>query len=439
MKDDLNPHPKKESRRSFIRSKLLATAIGATGLPLLAKQYNKEETSSQPKGISKFLDGNSSWDDIRSQFYLQEGRHFFNTAGLGPSPQPVVDAICESLKHLASVAKSGHKERDIAHKKIAEFLSVDPSEIAVTRNATEGINIVARSLNLKAGDEIILTRHEHIGGSAPWIALQKDLGVVVKLVELDLTGRNNYKIIKENITDRTKVVSFSHITCTTGMRLPAKKIVKLCRQKGIYSCVDGAQAVGMMKVNLKKLKPDFYAASGHKWLFGPKGTGILYMNKMVINECKPTFVGAYTDSKFDLDELLLEYRDVAEREEYGTRSASTLVGLSTAVDFNTSIGIERIEKRGLELAQQFIDQIIDDDKFELLSPVTDRYRAAIVTFRIKDKDSLQVRDLLARKHNYHIRRIYEHHLDAMRISFSVYNTEKEVSNLTKLLKKIAAE
>ncbi|PCJ66460.1 MAG: hypothetical protein COA58_06695 [Bacteroidetes bacterium] len=430
----------KETRRNFIKEKILGGLFFAAGIPLLSfgNIFKSENATSLMFPIAP-ANKKMNWDEIREQFVIQKGKHYFNSASYGPSPRVVIDHVCETLRYLESEVHTGHELTASIHDKVSTFLNTSPDEIAITRNATEGMNIIARSLPLKAGDEILLSSHEHIGGSAPWIALQKDIGVVIKLIDLDLTGKDNFQIIKDHITERTKVVSFSHITCTTGMCLPAKKIVAYCRKKGIYSCVDGAQALGMISIDLEDINPDFYTCSGHKWLFGPKGTGILFINKRVIEKCSPVFVGAYSDSKFDLVSLTLEYKITAQREEYGTRNIPIMAGLGSAIDFISTIGIENIEARGKELAKYFRTGLSQHPKIEILTPEDSNFSASMITIRIKNKDNSVIRNQISRENDIHVRLIHENDINGLRISFAIFNSIQEVDSLIHVLKTKASE
>jgi selenocysteine lyase/cysteine desulfurase len=425
-----------ETRRSFIKTKVIGGLIGAAGIPLLSygSFFRNEdyEKATLLKGSDK---NNLSWSEIRKNFLLAKDKYYFNTAGLGPSPNLVIDQMYKSTKSLATSALSGHDLMPAIHNKIGAFLNTSADQIALTRNATEGMNIIAQSLSLKAGDEILLTKHEHIGGSAPWIALQKEIGVKIKLVELDLTGKDNLQIIKDNVTDKTKVVSFSHITCTTGLCLPAKEIAAFCRKRGIYSCVDGAQAIGMIAIDLKDINPDFYTCSGHKWLFGPTGTGILYVNKNLLPKINPVFAGAYTDRKFDLNTLTLEYiKDNAQRAEYGTRNISSAVGLASAIDFISEIGIKKVEARGKELAKHFISEIEQQKDVEILTSKNSKYSASIISIRVNGKNNISIRNELSRNHRIHIRTVHENEINGLRISFAIFNSIEEVNLLINALK-----
>ncbi|MFK7973139.1 MAG: aminotransferase class V-fold PLP-dependent enzyme [Bacteroidia bacterium] len=425
------------SRRNFIKKNISRSLLLFLGAPLSGFAADDQLMRSPLSRALKDKD-EIDWGEIRKQFLLSENMHYFNTGSLGPSPHAVVDKVCDMMKILEQRAYDGHTFTPAAHDKIGAFLNTTSEEIAVTRNATEGMNIVARSLPLEAGDEILLTNQEHIGGAAPWLALQKDKGVVVKLIKLDPTGENNLQIIKESITDKTKVVSFSHVTFTTGIRLPAKEIADVCREKGIYSCIDGAQAIGMIPIDLTEINPDFYIGSGHKWLFGPKGTGILFMNKSAIKACSPVFVGAYTDKKFDLNTLAMEYRTCAHREEYGTRNTPIIVGLGSAIDFISTIGIENIEERGRALANYFragIDQI---PEITILTPADPQYASSIVTISINNIDHAKVSKSFSDTKQLKVRVIFENGISGLRLSFSIFNSKEEIDFLLAALQEVVA-
>lgn len=418
------------TRRNFLKKNLIGGAVVATGIPFL---YGSSDNPSMNETIPFKLDNKDyesiDWSQIRAEFLFPADRNYLNTASLGPSPKVVVDSICESIRELDTNCSHGHHLAEKMHEKVAAFLNVTPDEIAITRNATEGMNIIARSLRLQKGDEIIITTHEHVGGAAPWLALQKDGGVVVKLVDLDLSGTNNLERIKALITKKTKAIAFSHITCTTGMLLPAKEIAKLCREKGIYSCVDGAQALGMFPIDLSDMDPDFYTTSGHKWLFGPKGTGVLYIKKSIREKYDPTYVGAYSDKTYDLNSLTMTYRLSAQREEYGTRNAPNIIGLGTAIDFMEEIGMENVAKRGRELANYFRKGLTQFEAIEILTPVEENYSASILTFKIAGLDNLELNQKLNSEKGIRLRGIYENDLNAIRVSFAVFNSFEEIDQL----------
>jgi selenocysteine lyase/cysteine desulfurase len=187
---------------------------------------------------------------------------------------------------------------------VCEFLNCDKEEIAFVGCATEGINIVVNGLPLKSGDEVILTTHEHVAGNLPLLNKAKRDGIVLKTFEPDTKNwRGNLERIEKLITKKTRLIFVSHVTCTTGQRLPEKEICKLAKDKGIWVFLDGAQAPGMMPVNLREYNCDFYTTSGHKWLLGPKRTGILYVKKELLDVVRPLTVGGYSDAGYSIEKM----------------------------------------------------------------------------------------------------------------------------------------
>ena len=423
-----------KSRRGFIKKGVLGGLFIASGWPLIASI--KSSVSIKKTSSLKFSDVDYSsinWAIIRDEFPITRERKYFNVGSLGPSPQVVIDKICNKTELFERMGSDGHSKKHVTRNKYARFFNVQPEEITFTRNATEGMNIAARSLPLKAGDEILLTNHEHIGGGAPWLALRKDIGITIRLIELDMSGENNLQLIKDSIGPKTKVISFSHVTCTTGMLLPAKEIAELCKENNIFCCIDGAQSAGLIPIDLNDINPDMYACSGHKWLYGPSGTGILFINKAVIEKCSPNHVGAYSDKKYDLASMTLEYNMTASREEYGTRNSPLIYGLESALDFIHEIGFEHIVKRRKELVDYFLSAIDNMNDIKVLSPKNRDYGTPMISIQIKGVDSAKSTISLHGNQQIRVRGIYENDLNAFRISFSIFNTKSEIDYLVESL------
>lgn len=424
-----------ESRRDFLKTKILGGMVGMLGVPLLSWGAINNQDLSAPKN-PPFMQGDTvDWMAVKQQFTLEQGRYHFRTASVGPSPKVVVDTVVDAMRDLESKGQNRHDFIKPVRNKIATFLNTSADQIGMITNTTEGMNIVAQTVKLQAGDEVILSKDEHIGGAAPWLALQKESGIVIKLVELDPSGQKNLDKVKEAITDRTKIVVLSHVTCTTGLVLPVRDIAAYCRKKGVLSCIDGAQAMGMIAVDLQEINPDFYVTSGHKWLFGPKGTGVIYMHKEILAQSDPVYAGAYTDSNFNLNTLTLEYKHTADRYEYGTRNTPITLGFGAAIDFMSTIGMQNIEKRGKELARYFKSEITKYPKIELLTPKGEDCTAAIVTVRIKGIDVVKRCSHIAYHDNVHMRGIYENDLNGIRLAFAIFNTTEEIDHAVQILKR----
>lgn len=426
---------RKQSRRHFIKDKLRKGLILSLFSPLssMAEFDESREESSITKDDGITVD----WEKVESQFTLANSRKHFNTSSIGPSPRIVQETTIASIKYINKYGIEDHKVVEKTRAKLAKFMNANPEELAITRNATEGMNIVARSLKLKQGDEIIITSEEHIGGSAPWMALQNEIGIKVKVVDILGKEEKILKLIKSAISNRTKVISISHITCTTGTVLPVKEIIEFCKKNQIQSVIDGTQALGQISLNLKSLQPNFFIASCHKWLFGPKGTGILYMNQDFLNNTPPLFAGAYTDIKFDLKKGIYEYIKHASRYEYGTINAPIIAGLGAAVEFMNNIGIKNVEDRGKYLASRFYEKISQHRDISILTPFHLDAHASIVTFRIKQKNGSNICKELRETANIILRSVTENNMNAIRASFAIYTNENEVDELAQKLLAIA--
>jgi selenocysteine lyase/cysteine desulfurase len=312
---------------------------------------------------------------------------------------------------------------------MARFIGASPEEVCFVRNATEGNSIIAAGLTLAAGDEVIFENHAHPGGSFPWLNQAKQRGVVVKLFEPDpADAEGNLARIRALVTPRTKVIQVSHITCTTGLVFPVGSIAEFARARSIWFHVDGAQAAGMIPLDLHALGCDSYAFSGHKWLGGPHETGVLYLRRDRLEAVAPTGIGAYSG---ELPQLPgeLKYFGAASRHEYGTRNAALVAGLAAAVRFQEQIGRDRIAAHGRELAGLLIDGCARVADIELLTPSAPGLRASITTIRHARADAHKFFGYLMEKHRLRCRPVTEQNLGAVRISTHIFNSRADCAHI----------
>lgn len=434
-----------ENRRSFLR-KLFGGIAATTTFPGLIRNVEGGESRTNfNRAVAQFKNSHSEldekfWDFVRRQFPLLDDLIYMNTGGLGPSPYPVIETIHSRTMNLEGISETGHEFVDGVRQKASAFFNCGMDEIAFTRNATEGMNIIARGLPLKKGDEVLMTTHEHPGGAVPWLALAKDIGIRIKLFEPGITQEENLKIIAANLSSRTRVLAISHITCTTGLKFPAEEIARLCHARNVFFVLDGAQVLGMMPVDLHQLGCDFYTSSGHKWLCGPKGTGILFIRQAMQDHWRPTHVGAYSEKIYKLEEQILEYQKSASIVEYGTRNSALILGIGVALDFLDSIGMDQVERRGKTLASYFSEQLLSIDKVAVLTPRQPESYGSIVTFKMVDQNKYHgdVVGQIKKDHNIRLRPVGEHGLNAIRASFHIFNNFEQVDRLIEAIKKIAA-
>jgi selenocysteine lyase/cysteine desulfurase len=376
------------------------------------------------------------WKLLRSQFPLTEERIYLNTGGLGASPSVVIDAVKAKMDELERISETGHSEQLWKEIKsaAAQLLGCDAEEIAFTRNATEGINIVCNGLPMNRGDEMITSTHEHVGNAVPWLAKLQRKGIVIKLFEPSTqAAQENVDRIEKLITSKTRLISIPHATTTTGQILPVREISSLAKSKGIWLFVDGAQTAGMFPFSLHELGCDAYATSGHKWLLGPKETGLLYVRKDMLDVVQAKFVGAYSDNGFDLAKGTLNFHPTAQRYEYGTVNIPLRVGLGAAIGFLQRIGMENVWKRDQALSTRLFNGLREIPFVEVCSPANPDERGAMVTFKHGKLSFLELQRHLD-SYKLRTRAVTEGGVDGLRISTHIYNTFEEVERVLEAVK-----
>jgi len=269
-------------------------------------------------------------------------------------------------------------------------------ELALVRNATEANSYIANGIDLKAGDEVLMTDQEHPGGEQPWQVRAKRYGVVLKKITLPKPPKDAAQVLNlfnDAITPRTRVIFCSHITTVTGVVLPAKELCALARSKGILSAVDGAHVIGMMRLNIPEIGCDLYSSSPHKWLMAPKGTGFLYVRDEVIDRLWNTIATEGWDDR----------KIRAERfQRIGSSNVPALWGLRAAIKFANDIGLERIERRHRKLCDYILGEMIKRGAESWTSPDS-LLRCAIATVNAPPIQRMDLEKWLWTTHKIRIR------------------------------------
>jgi selenocysteine lyase/cysteine desulfurase len=279
---------------------------------------------------------------------------------------------------------------------LAALVGCNRDEIALVRNATEGNSYIANGVDMKAGDEVLMTDQEHPGGEQPWQLRAKRYGIVVKKVTLPKPVQNPGQVVnlfRDAITTRTRVLFFSHITTVTGVVLPAKELCALARSKGLLSAVDGAHVPGMMELNLHELGCDLYSASPHKWLQAPKGSGFLYVRDEVIDRVWNTIATeGWDDAKLRAERF----------QRIGSSNVPSLCGLRAAIKLANDIGMTRIERRHRMLADYLLKEMTSRGAESWTSP-DPALRCAIATVNVPPIQRAELENWLWSKHRIRIR------------------------------------
>ena len=418
------------SRRTFIQN----LGLGLSLPTLTGFSFPKAERPPFPSGI---VQDEAYWKAIRSQFPLTADRIYLNNGTFGPAPFTVLDALEKSNRDINTSGEYGNSDQE--RIQLAQFLGIQPTELSITHNTTEGINILAWGIPLKPGDEVILTTHEHVGNALPWLNRAKYDGIVLRTLEPKSTQEENLTEIQKLISPKTKVIALPHVTCTTGLVFPIEEICKLAQTHGILTAIDGAHGAGTFNLDLHALGCDFYAGCFHKWMLGPSGTAFLYVKEAALEKVRPLMIGGHSDTGWNLNvspPTLAGYVPSARRFDYGTQSRSLAVGMVAAAEFHEKIGKANIETRLRTLNQYLLDGLSEiNSKLDILTPVEKESRISLLSFRPKNMSYQTCGNALG-KAGFRIRQVPEGGVNAIRVSTHVYNTKDELDAFVAALKQI---
>lgn len=356
---------------------------------------------------------------VRSEIPALQDRVYLNHGASGASPRRVVDAAANALETQAYQApgaegmyRHAFSVFSDARETVARFIGADPDDVALTQSTTDGINRVATALEWEPGDRVVTTDIEHSAGKLPWHLLEERRGVEVTVVETE-NGRIDPGTLARAAEGAT-LVCFSALDWLYGRRQPVQELVAASHDAGAYALVDAVQVVGQQPLDVDAWDADFVAASGHKWLLGPWGSGFLYVDSDVAEEATPAHVGFRGVE--DPDASAISFKSGARRFEVGTTSPAPYAGLREAVIVARSVGLDSITSR-IETLSDHFKALLPAGR--LLSPA--EYHSGLVTVRVSNPsetvDRLAEQDIAIRPLPVP---------EAVRVSIHAVNTEPEV-------------
>lgn len=409
----------KESEKDLTRRELLANlGPGVAVLGMLG--LLNESIAEGALDLSSL--GRDSLDSMRKHFLLEKNLAYLNNGSLGPCPSHVLQRTLESWKELeTNPVSQGYgpfiKKMEEVRAKAAAFLGCGVDELAITSCTTESMNMVAQGLELQSGDHVLTTDHEHAGGAECWRYYARHRGVIIDQVNLPSpsAAEEIVELFRKAMTPKTRAISASHVTYTTGLRLPIPLLSELARSKGCTLVVDGAQGPGGLQVKVKELGCDTYATSAHKWMLAPKGTGLLYISR---------------DAQKRITPMALERGYQTYTGAVGTRNIPTILGLGFAMDFLNAIGLKRIEDHCLSLRRKLFGSLQEIESIKVVSPELEELASPLVSVSLPDGvQNSTVAENLQSKHGVVVKVLSGPVRNGLRISTHVYNTRDDVERL----------
>lgn len=374
---------------------------------------------------------------------------YLDNAATSQKPQAVLDAVDSLYKEananvhraLYSLGSEATERFENSRKKVAHFINTNSKEIIFTSGTTESINLLARSLGntLKSGDEILISEMEHHSNIVPWQLAAQRTGATLRYLSIKETGELDLSEPEKYFTKKTKIVSLTHMSNVLGTINPIKGLAKLAHNVGAIFIVDGAQGASHLPVNMKELDCDFYAFSGHKML-GPTGIGVLWGKTKLLEEMEPFMGGGEMINTVSMESST--WNDIPYKFEAGTPNFAQAVGLGAAIDYLENIGMEAIELHEKTLLNYALNKMNHMDGIRIHGSAKDR--GGVISFNV---DGIHPHDLAQFLNEDNIAIRVGHHCAqpllktlgesaTARLSFYIYNDEKDVDKFCDSLKTI---
>ena len=423
------------SRRHFLGTSV-AAGLGGVSTGLMGTSVEAKQRPVPAIGLEGLRPGGivdeAYWWKVRSQFNIVDGLAFMNNGTQGPMPRVVLEKNERILREIAEDPSDNYRRDDInaVREKVAPFVGADPSEIALTRSTTEGMNIFAHGLDWREGDEVLMNSHEHGGGRGPYLSLMERKGIRINVIDVPSPPESTDQIVnlyEQAITSRTRAIMVSHITYVTGLVTPIKMLSEMAHRHGVLVSVDGAHPLGMIDLNFHEMGCDHYSAAGQKWLLAGGGTGGCYVKGDIQDQVWPLMGGPPREGA-----------TATRYESVGQRNLPSLLGMGDAVDLQETIGKRNIEERDRQLSNRLREGLNEIPGVHLWTSSDRGLSAGLTLFSVHDIPMQNVVTALFDEFRVHIRTMGTGNLNGVRASTHFYNMPHEVDRLLEGVRHIAA-
>lgn len=432
-----NPLARDFNRRKFFSSigkgfgmmALSSTVVGSLFEKLEAKTRAIEHLSPEQVAMDEDF-----WATIQQSFSIGRGIINLNNGGVSPSPRIVTEAFVRYTWQQEDTTAYTmwqvlEPQSETIREGLSEIFGCDTEEIAITRNASESLEILLLGMDLKSGDEILSTTQDYPRMLTTLKQRELREGLKLNLIKVPIAPKDINDLatpFERAITPKTKLILMSHQINLTGQIMPVRKVCEMARSKGIETIVDGAHSFAQFDFKRDDLQCDYFGTSLHKWLYAPKGTGMIYVKKDKIP--KVWALMASEDKNKN---------DIRKFEEIGTHSAAMRLAIGEAVLFHNAIGAKRKEARLRFLSRYWMNKIKDIPKVGFNTSFDENQSCAIANFKIEGIDPVQIGNYLMSKHKIYTTPIVHEEFTGIRITPNVYTTLWELDRFCEIVAKIA--
>jgi len=421
------------SRRHFLCGSMTALAAGLSATPLHSRapfSLSPPETESQTwrerLDSSGGLD-DAYWEKVRQEFNIVDGISYMNNGTMGPVPRSVVEAQTRYLVDMASDPRIGGWNRiEPVREKLAKFVGANADEIVMTRSTTEGMKIFSRGLDLRRGDEVLMSSHEHPGGYGPWRAREDRDGIIVRTVDIPAPPNSVDEVIdicERALRPETRVLVVSYPIFVTGLLMPIKGLAEMAHRHDVLLSVDGAHALGMLDLNLHDMGCDHFTTAGQKWLLAGSGTGMAYFSSEI------------QDRVWGDMWRRTPAQGARKYESSGQRHLPSALGMGDALDFQLAIGKTNIETRIRQLAKRLKDGLRDLPAVGLGTSGSAEMSGGLTTFYIDGVPKANIQQALMDREGIYLPGSGLNDF-ACRVSTHFYNTADEVDRVIQVVQHI---
>ncbi|HEX8847248.1 MAG TPA: aminotransferase class V-fold PLP-dependent enzyme [Pyrinomonadaceae bacterium] len=437
MNDSPNLYQNECDRRQFLSSVGKGVGLAALSSAAVASFLDDIQAATRRTAHltpAEIASDEDFWFTIQNSFTVTRGIINLNNGGVSPSPRIVTEAVVRYTWQQEDATAYTmwqilEPQSETIRTGLAELFGCDREEIAITRNASESLEALLFGMDFKPGDEILTTTQDYPRMLTTLRQRERREGLVLKLVKIPIAPKSLDEIVtafERGITPRTRLILISHMVNITGQITPVRKVCEMARSRGIETVVDGAHSFAQFNFKQSDLNCDYFGTSLHKWLYAPKGSGMLYVKRDKIEKVWPLYAAEKKQSS-----------DIRKFEEIGTHSAAPRLAIGEALLFHNGIGSLRKEARLRYLARYWMNRLKDVPGISFNTSFADEQSCAIANVAIAGVNPVDIGNYLMSAHKIFTTPIIHDEFRGLRITPNVYTTLKELDRFSDVMEMIA--